>query len=241
MDEDNGGERMFKNWSLRERLVVALVMCCGLIGGFGCATMLTLSQPSENSTTKAGGPALRDTIMALGIPDAKMAEHMHDAQAVAFLGKQKTYLLVSGGDLILGMSRSLDPDKLSVKADNPELKMRDNEVWGEITFTYDWDGQGPNAAVLQQTLERLGFMRYTKDQYIAYIQVKGAVYPALDLQYPGFQALKHPRDLVFYAPDVTETTPNLQKFALLPVAIAVDVVTSPIQLGVLVIGLASQH
>ena len=210
------------------RRITALAVAAALIGGMGCATIMDLDQPNSNIIHKEGDVLLTDSIIALGTPDAALAQSINNPHAVAFLGKAQTYLLVEGGEQILKFAHQLDGNKLTLTADSHSLYLRDKTVWGNLRFRYD-----PNGQVLtedQETVMRnLGF-RKMGDAYIATVEVKGAVYPALDLQSKGFQALTKPRDLVFRSPPTEEKTPNIAKFALLPVAIGVDIVTAPLQL-----------
>lgn len=221
------------------RRMTLLSLATALIGGLGCATAITGSNLSK-TTWKEGDVVLNETILALGKPDENFAKQIANPNAVAFLGKNNTYLLVEGGARLMAFAQQLDSKRLSLVADSKALYLRDKAVWGTLRFTYS----APVGEVLtveeKQTLAKLNFTAQSSGMYATSVSVKGAVYPAVSLASSGLAQLHQSRDLVFHAPPTTETTPNLGSIALLPVAIVVDVVTAPLQFlgfGVLAISL----
>jgi hypothetical protein len=215
---------------LNSRRFGLLAAAAAMIGGIGCATMLTASEPGSRTTTKAGAVVLKDAIQALGKPDAEMIKQIGNPGAVAFFGVTHTYLLIEGGPVLMDYAKRLDSSKVTLVPDSQSLYVRDSTVWGDLHFTYAAATGQTLSDDEKATMRALHFALMPNGSYRSVVSVKGAVYPAVDLKDKGLTQLHHSRDLVFRAPPITETTPNLGKYALLPVAIVVDVVTAPIQI-----------
>lgn len=80
-----------------------------------------------------------------------------------------------------------------------------------------------------EALAELRFHSAPDGSQRANITVKGALHPALAVP-PQAQALRHSRELVFHAPPVTEKRPAVGNALAVPLAVALDVVTAPLQL-----------
>jgi hypothetical protein len=209
----------------------------------GCATgTLMYGAPNMKTTVKQGDVVLKDSIIALGKPDDGLAKQIGSADAVVFVGKAQSYLLHQGGDVLLDYAQHLDSNKLTLITDSNALYLRDKTIWGQLSIAYAMNGAPALSAEEKAALARLHFRPNSNGGYTSSVAVRGAVYPAMDLKDKGFTQLQHARDLVFHEPPTTESTPNLGKAALLPVAVAVDVVTAPLQLlgfGLVVFCIAS--
>lgn len=214
-------------------------LAAALVGGLGCATAITGSSLTK-TTWKEGDVVLNETILALGKPDDNFAKQIANPNAVAFLGKNNTYLLVEGGDRLMTFAQQLDSNRVSLVADSKALYLRDKAVWGTLRFTYSAPAGEALTVEEKKNLAKLNFTTQSSGMYATSVQVKGAVYPAVSIASSGLAQLHQSRELVFHAPPTTETTPNLGNIALLPVAVVVDVVTAPLQLlgfGVLAVSL----
>ncbi|MDT8991191.1 hypothetical protein RQP54_09975 [Curvibacter sp. APW13] len=212
---------------LNRRHAMALGLGAAVVGGWGCATAVVSSQTSTSKTVE-GDVVLSDDILAFGRADEAMAKSMGKADVVAFLGAANTYLLVEGGSALLAMTQ-LDPARLSLTPDNHRLYLKDKTVWGTLEFNYTSDAATATDAE-KALFKTLGFVRTTPQTVRRMVSIKGAVYPAIQLQGAAFTAMQKPRPLRFHAPPSTETKPNIGAMALLPAAIVVDVVTAPLQL-----------
>lgn len=226
-----------KRIHVTRRHAVALGLAAAVVGGFGCATAVVGSGTSKTKVIE-GAVVLSDDIVAFGRPDAAMAKSMGKADAVAFLGRANTYLLVEGGDALLSMTK-LDPTRLTLTPDNHRLFIKDKTVWGMLEFSYASDVA--TASEEEKALfKTLRFFRSSPTTMTRKVSIKGAVYPAIALQGAAFTEMQKARKLSFRAPSSTETQPDLGSIALLPAAIVVDVVTAPLQLlgaGVLFLSL----
>lgn len=226
-----------KQRHFNRRHAVALGLAAAVVGGFGCATAVV---SSGTTTTRVieGAVVLTDDIVAFGRPDAAMAQSMGKADAVAFLGRTNTYLLVEGGDALLSMTR-LDPARLTLRPDSHRLFLKDKTIWGTLEFSYASDAA--TATEEEKALfKSLRFYRSTPKTMTRSVSIKGAVYPAIPLQGAAFTEMQKARALSFRAPSSTETKPDVGKIAMLPAAIVVDLVTAPLQLlgaGVLLLSL----
>jgi hypothetical protein len=190
-------------------LVIAFVTA--IAGSMGCATMA-----ASSLANRAGGnqgfyttPVLSDEIVAMGKPDAVLAKEIGQEHVVAFIGKQKTYLLYKGGEELEAVSKlKLEWDgssqpipagsytleelekiqkrkvrMLSIDATGTQkLYKRDRQVWGEISLIY---GNGvPISSDAQEELKRGGFVPARTgggNRYQKRVVVEGIVYPPIKL------------------------------------------------------------
>lgn len=227
---------------LTRRHAMIFGLSAGLIGGLGCATAIVSSGPSTTTALVEGAVAVTDDIVAFGRPNEAMAKAIGKADAVAFLGTSHTYLLVEGGEALLGMT-ALDPARLTLTPDSHRLHIKDNTIWGTLEFTYSGEINAETDEV-KAALKALKFVRRNPSLMTLNVNVKGAVYPAMPTQGQQFTVMQKPRKLVFRAPNSTETKPDLSKIVKLPAAIVFDVVTAPLQLlgaAVVMISIASSH
>jgi len=234
-----------KQLDFTRRHAVVLGLSAAVVGGFGCATAVAVSNSSNRGSSLTtnfveGTVVLTDDIVAFGRPDAAMAQSMGKADTVAFLGRTNTYLLVEGGDALLSMTK-LDPARLTLTQDNHRLFIKDKTIWGTLEFSYASDA----ATVTEEEkvfFQTLRFDRSSPKTMTRNVDIKGAVYPAIKLQGAAFTEMQKARKLSFRAPSTIETKskPDVGKFARLPAAIVVDVATAPLQLlgaGVLLLSL----
>lgn len=228
---------MSKTRTMTRRYAVVGALMAAVVGGVGCATSFVASRPSKTVSVE-GDVALTDEIVAFGRPNEAMTKAMKRANVMAFLGKNNTYLLVEGGDTLLGMTK-LDPARLTLTPDSHELFISNKSIWGFLQFSYAAD-----AASLSESegaaLTALNFVREAPGTLTLRVAIKGAVYPAIPLQGAGFTEMQNARKLSFRAPSSVQTRPDLAKIALLPASIVLDVVTAPLQLlGVAVLMLSA--
>ena len=235
---------MFNAIAIIRRLALlglaGLAMACS-----GCATMYTLNQPNTFVKQKPSNVALTDTIVGIGKPDAQFAEQIRNRSSLLLLGKAYSYLLLDGAaPLLLRMSQELDNSKITLD-NGDDLYMRDHKVWGFLTVHYRVDDAHPPAAKEQDALRQMGFTQVTLEEYRLRVEIAGAVYPAMNLASAANPLSTH-YDLVFHSPPTQVETPNLGKYALLPVAVVFDVVMSPVELvlgglGIYMLGHANMH
>lgn len=229
----------------RARYVGLVAAFVGLIAvSLGCATTVAMSS-SGNRSAYYSTPVQSDTIFALGKPDAAAAQQMGAPHAMAFLGKKNTYLLFSGGEELMQVANGLDGNLVSLGSQSGQLFLRDKKVWGTLTLTYGKGGSYVPTPAEIATLTRLGFTQLGKSGvYRKSIAVNGVVYPALTLPEDQAQRFKVNRQLDFYNPPDSSPPPDFSKLIKVPVAIAVDVVTLPLQLaiaGLTVIVISTSH
>ncbi len=216
------------NPNYHRRATALGVSLLALVGGGGCATALTMSGSKGTTITKPGDLVLDDTIVALGRPDAAFAKQINNPRAIAFFGKANTYLLVTGGERLLGFAQDLDSKKIALIKDSGMLFLKDKTVWGSLKFTYT----APSISADEEArLRKAGFTKTANaDVYAATVYIQGAVYPAMSLGSQTSGSLHQARELSFRSAPTTETKPDLSKIITLPLAVVVDIVTAPLQL-----------
>lgn len=217
-------DRLSRPW----RRAIILLGCAGAIGGLGCATMLAAGKRNPRADAHFYRPVLTDTIFALGRADEKLARKIGNEHAVAFLGRRHTYLLLDGGEKLLRVAKELDGDRLELVAQPRSIFLSDKTLWGTITLAYQpVPGQASRAELLQD----LGFMPVEEGSYRLSLPIQGVLYPPVKVGPELEGRFKQTRSIAFYnAPDSTPP-PDLSKFVLVPLAVAVDVMLTPVYVG----------
>lgn len=200
-----------------------------LIGGLGCASTVVVGTALQKSPAQQGDVVLTDTIVAYGVPGPELAKKMDNPNAMAFIGQQKTYLLVKGGDELMRIAKELQPEHV-VLFEDYKLYLQGDATWGTLGIRYEHKPPSPLSAEEEARLTNLGFTKEHGASYLKRVKVEGKVYPALAVSSNDPHQLALSRKLVFRNPPTEGGHPNLANLALLPASLAVDVVTAPLQL-----------
>lgn len=213
----------------RRRLTL-LAASAALIGGLGCASTVVVGTALKRTPDMEGDVVLTDTILAYGVPGPELTKKIDNPQAMAFIGQQKTYLLVKGGDELMRIARELPPQHIVLFEDSRRLFLKDDATWGSLGIRYEHHPPSPLSADEQARLTNLGFTKEPGVSYYKRVAVEGKVYPALAIPSNDPHQFTLSRKLVFRKPPIEGGHPNLANLALLPASLAVDVVTAPLQL-----------
>ncbi len=229
------------NASPRLRAFVIFLFAAGVVGGLGCATAMVASSGNSNAPAHFNTPILTDTVFAVARPDAELAKTLGNSDAIAFLGKQNTYLLLEGGNKLMRIATELDGNRLTLVDMPRQLFLKDKTAWGRLSLNYTVE-QGTSAGTAEiEKLQALGFTAGRNGSYRLEVKVKAALYPPVKVNDDQLQQFKRRRELKFFNPPDSSPPPDLDKLLVLPLAIAVDAATMPVQLfglGVIVLGLA---
>ena len=213
------------------RRMIILLCCAGVVGGLGCATMIATSAGNSKAHAHYNKPVLTDTVFALGLPDKALSSKLGKEDAIAFLGRKKTYLLVEGGSILAGIAHELDGDKVILENGPRELFLKDKTVWGQLSLRYVPGEGGTLTEEERRKLELLGFGNDGSGTYRLLLAVQGVAHPPLKVgkdQLPG--QFKESREIAFFNPPDSKPPPDLTKVITVPLAIAVDVAATPIYL-----------
>lgn len=203
-----------------------LIYVCSVLTG--CLSASALQQTTRQVEGKV---AVTDSILALGRPDDGFRKYLNNDKAVVFLGKQNTYLILKGGETLLAIAQELNAEDITVIEDSRQLYIQNRAVWGVINLAYDTNKSEQDLSKVQVVLGRIGFkVTVNPGVYQIAVQVQGSVNPPFDFKGLPFNNLLKSRALIFRSPPTTEKTPEIQKAALLPFTVAVDVLTAPVQL-----------
>jgi hypothetical protein len=211
-----------------------LVFIVLISGSLACATMAA-SAASKNNGSTIKTLALSDEIIAIGRPDAELSKKLNNEHAVAFLGKNNTYMLFKGGEELESISKlKLDPKRLDIDATtNKNLYLGNKQVWGNLRLTYgDSKGYSDEERTI---LDHAGFKPFKGSIYKFYyknIYLQGLVYPAIKLSETQQSQLTVHRPFNLYKTDHTESTFNPAGIVLIPLGVATDIVLAPVYLGV---------
>lgn len=205
-----------------------------IAGSLGCATMAASSAANDHGDFYSRA-VLSDEIIAIGKPDAAMSKAMGKEHVVAFLGKENTYLLYKGGEELESISRlSLNAKRLEIDAIRTRaLYVKDKQVWGDLVLTY---GEGEEISAAEQAeLQKGGFSLVGLDRYKRYqrkVGIEGTISPAIKISDDKKSKLTMHRAFNLYHPGDAKPPMNVGATLMMPVAVAVDIVLTPVYLGV---------
>jgi hypothetical protein len=212
------------------RALVLGAASAALVGGSGCFTML--SKPYAKKVFIPEKELFTDTIQALGRPSESLLKEINIPGAVVFLGVKHAYFLVEGGDKILQFANH--PYLAGIKFElvfKQNAYIKDGMVWGRLYIRY-----GEKGVLLSSNeiaaLKNLGFDLHFEGFFAGIsLSFRGKSYPPIDLSKSGFGALKRTYDLTFYEPSTSASEVSWSGILTkLPLTLALDVVTLPIQL-----------
>ena len=210
------------------RLALAIVSTILLAGSMSCFTAMTLERDMPSTTS----PTFQDTVFAIGQLDEASLKKINNPDALVFLGEQCSYLLEQGGRELVAISKELDGKRLEIKTSHPSLYLKEDKIFGSIAITYQRTEVITSRATEAADLARLGFKQASEnpERYEKRITVKGLVNPKITMADSQMATFKVRRRIDFYNPPSSVIVPTIEKYGLLPVAVAADVVTSPLQL-----------
>ncbi len=211
----------------RQRIAILCACCVASVGGLGCATYLAANKRNPYAADHYGKPILTDTICALATPDASLAQKI-GRDAVAFLGKKHTYLLVQGGEELVRVGRELDGEHLTIAGGDRQLFKKDATIWGDIRMTYRIPEAQITDPASSNRLIALGFTPDREGRFQKFIAVKGVARPPLKTA--DVPAFKKCRDISFFNPPESSPPPDLSKLVLVPLGVATDILLTPVYL-----------
>lgn len=218
------------------RLVIMWLCCAGAIGGLGCATFLAVDGAQSRKRAYYNKPVSTDTVYALARPDDKLAARIGNDNAIAFLGRERTYLLVEGGDKLSSVAAELNSSRLTLY-DSRKLYIKKDVVWGSLSLVYR-----PAKDVSADETNKLATLGFTADRNGVYqlaVTVKGKSFPAarLNKDMPG--SFDKGRKVAFYRSPDSMAPPDLKSLVTVPLGLAVDLALTPVYvLGFLVLVLS---
>ena len=215
------------------------------LGSTGCLTTQAWNATANKSDVyiyRSTELLMEDSVLAIGQPNEASLKAIGDPHALMFLGVQHSYLLRTGGQQLLRISRELDGSCIGPAESAYALALKGDLFWGKITIYYEHKDGGPCSREERSKLAELGFKRDdgAVDFYETEVKVNGILCPAISTSGPLMQAFKVQRKLSFYKPPPSAAIPVIKRIVVMPVAVAADIVTSPLQLlgmGIILIAL----
>ena len=215
----------------RWMLLIASLLMTGLSG---CATIMA-KKATEPTTEVTETLAYKDVIFGMGQPTG---EHI-SAQArhlLALMGQKQTYLLTEGADEIKAIASHLDGRLIGVNQGQPTINMllhQDSEtilrVNGDVTITYNKAANRlspkERKALTELEFERAGDEAF----YSRSLYIEAIVYPPASNLTAIASQFKQTRPVQFYKAEYKKQH-NPLRAVLLPLGVAFDVVTAPIQI-----------
>jgi hypothetical protein len=209
---------------LRRLLPYAFVLSAG-----GCATFLATTMPDEDPyfyTT----PVARDRLLAIGKVNQTTEAQIGGRGAIAFLGEKHTYLLTGGSEDLQAIVRSPIGAIVEIPSGPSDLFTADQKFWGHVPLRVAGD-KDYTAEQLAQ-LEALGFIKrsWKNGPFEKKLPIEGLILAPAKMPASALDQLSHPRPIEFYPPRDQVAPANLKKIAVVPLAVAVDTVTAPVQI-----------
>ena len=200
----------------------------------GCATYMA-SQSTETTTKITKTLAYEDAILGMGQPTGENIS-AEARNFLALIGEKQTYLLTEGADEIKAIVKNLDGRLIGVNQDQPKINMlvqQDSSeiqsVRGDVTITYN---KAADRLTEQErkTLTELKFiLSEDKQSYWRSLHIQGVVYPLVINLAAIASQFKQTRPVQFYKTEYNQNH-NPLRVILLPLGVAFDVVTAPIQI-----------
>lgn len=202
-------------------------MC--LASQMGCFTTITALQ--YRTPKDMPSPILfDDSIFAVGEISPSIKQKIGCKNASMFLGKKNSYLIFDGSERLIQIIKSINGQHLSIDQDDEKMYTKDKKIWGSIRLTYNNPQISPDE---ESQLMSLGFQKPKSHnrlyQYETSIKITGSIQEAINVKQPDSGFVK-PRNFTFRKPAQSAIVPNIKITALMPVAIAVDSATWPLQL-----------
>ena len=200
----------------------------------GCATYMA-SQSTETTTKITKTLAYEDAILGMGQPTGENIS-AEARNFLALIGEKQTYLLTEGADEIKAIVKNLDGRLIGVNQDQPKINMlvqQDSSeiqsVRGDVTITYNKAADRLTEKE-RKTLTELKFtLAEDKQSYWRSLHIQGVVYPPVKNLAAIASQFKQTRPVQFYKTEYKQNHTPLRAI-LLPLGVAFDVITAPIQI-----------
>lgn len=205
----------------------------------GCATALLSAAPSTTTftSTKSSKIVAEDQLYAVGrISNSELLAQY--PSAVAMVGRNAVYVLVTGGDRFAEVTQKLDGSRL-FSADRSgkkltqevpfEIAAKNGQFSGWRRFFYGKPKSELTPAEIE-TINKSGVSAIGDKGSTFIVDFTGFI-PKAPVQLQGDQtSFKAERKIILRETQFQETTlPNLEKFMLIPLTVAFDIATLPFQ------------
>lgn len=205
----------------------------------GCMTSMYLASGglgSNQSQLKTVSDQLvdKDMIYAVGEPASKEIRDKFP-NALFMVGEKNTYAIISGGELVGKIVGTFDPTLIKLDQKSITLEVSDKEFSGAITIYYKktWEEMSNEEREVVKKFNFESYPSFFKKYYLKKFSFSGVISPRA----ANFDSIKskfsRPRTVELHAVKrkyVTERNTDLKAIIELPVMIAIDVYTAPIQL-----------
>lgn len=207
----------------------------------GCATSTLIKKNNHTYTEKTKVTLIEDSVVAFGRPAQILENLSKDSLVIA--GQKNSYILTQGGDQFASLITKLDAKNIQVTRDlSFYSEKNDGHFAGTLPLSYiklkeevskkDLAFFIENGAkeCSTESDERMQAQRFCFD-----IKLSGVIYPIAN-NLATFRALSKPYQVTIYTykeeNHIAKSNINpLEKLALLPFAIAIDVVSLPFQVA----------
>ena len=223
----------FNSWRIG---IMALVASCA--GMTGCTTFLVSKMDSRNPYFHSQA-LVQDKIFAIGKLDHEGEKALEIPGGLVFLGEKQSYLIVKGGAELQAIAKSSVGPEVEILdgyyQSNSHLYIQDQKFWGDVALRVSSDNSYSPGQ--QAELGGLGFVKEEQNKYgnkrevyLKTLPLEGVTMKPITVPTKMAEHLTHSRSIAFYPPGDQKAPLNLGKYVALPFAVAVDVVTAPIQI-----------
>lgn len=215
-----------------------------LLASSGCATSSLLESDSRVTKKTVKQMLSQDQIIAFGRPAITLPNM--PASSMVIVGEKNSYVLSQGGREMVTLLTTLTSKNIQVENDMAfNVPNNDGYFQGDMKLSYAKLKDEFNRSDYQFFLQNGGQdctsgsdQRINAQRFCFTVPIKGAIYPQvtnLSMIQSKYQALTKPYTVTFYSQsEQSEITHNgksgAEKLILLPLAVAFDVITFPVQL-----------
>jgi hypothetical protein len=185
----------------------------------GCATLWV-----AGGTTSSDRLVYEDTIVAMG--ETKKNKNL------VLLGEKKTYLLTYGGDR-LSVLANLDPEKITIDSGKVITLVLTKEGFStELNVKYSPEAysEQENKLLTSKEYYKKAYPDRPGSFYTATVSIRGQVFDKSDKDLAAYN-LRQGRKIRIESV-TSDASPRPDKFVTMPMAVAFDIVTSPLQLTI---------
>ncbi len=215
---------------------MALVSSC--IGLAGCTTFLA-SRMEGRDPNFHSQPLASDQLVAIGKLDKNAEKELDIPGGLVLIGQKQSYLITKGGGELEAIAKaSFGPDVEILERyhdSNSHLYLDKRKFWGKVALRISRDQDYSPEQQLE--LDNMGFeeretasSQRDRKVYTKSIDLEGITIAPIKVPDSLAQHLSHSRSIAFYPPEDQKAPPNLEKYVALPLAVAFDIVTAPIQI-----------
>lgn len=224
---------LFDKWRL-----LAVTLFFSSIALTGCMTIKT-SNMTDRSWEFHSTPLATDDLVAIGKLDPNAETQLDIPGGLVLIGTTQSYVITRGSTELEAVAKSSFGSEIEIlekyNESNSQLYLEKRKFWGAVELRITRDQAFSQRE--KDELANLGFeiketYRIRSDPYVytKSIKLEGITIAPIKTPDGAAQNLTRPRKIAFYPPQDQDAPPSLERYAALPLAVAFDLITAPLQI-----------